>query len=228
ALADLRGAAKPDDEVNLRRILNVPLRPSGDRTEALTGHFAERAGIRFPPALGRLGHSPPLRPGAPTSVQKSYALPQDLASTAESSPLSRVIEAILERSGYLESLQKSTDPQDESRVDNLAELVAVAEDFVASREAAATSEADTDTETDDASAAAAEEAPPAPGVGVAAIDQFLEQVALASDTDQIPDAELGQVTLMTLHTAKGLEFPVSSSPDSRTVDSRIPGRSRTR
>src|SRR5699024_6708697 len=96
-----------------------------------------------------------------------------------------------------------------SRVDNLAELVAVAEDFVASREAAATSEADTDTETDDASAAAAEEAPPAPGVGVAAIDQFLEQVALASDTDQIPDAELGQVTLMTLPAATGLAFPVA-------------------
>jgi DNA helicase-2/ATP-dependent DNA helicase PcrA len=208
ALAYLRVVANPDDDVNLRRILNVPKRSIGDRTEGLIADFADREGISFHTALGRLEEIPHLSSRALTSVQKFYDLMQDLASTAESSPLSRVIEAILEQSGYLESLQKSTDPQDESRVDNLAELVAVAEDFVASREAAATSEADTDTETDDASAAAAEEAPPAPGVGVAAIDQFLEQVALASDTDQIPDAELGQVTLMTLHTAKGLEFPV--------------------
>src|SRR5699024_4352010 len=164
--------------------------------------------------LGRLEEIPHLSSRALSSVRKFYDLMQDLASTAESSPLSRVIEAILEQSGYLESLQKSTDPQDESRVDNLAELVAVAEDFVASREAAAAAEADTDAEVhtdaevDDDSSATTEEASPAPGVGVAAIDQFLEQVALASDTDQIPDAELGQVTLMTLHTAKGLEFPV--------------------
>ncbi|MEY9260444.1 DNA helicase-2/ATP-dependent DNA helicase PcrA [Brevibacterium epidermidis] len=239
ALAYLRVVANPDDDVNLRRILNVPKRSIGDRTEGLIADFADRENISFYTALGRLDEIPHLSSRALTSVQKFYDLMQDLRSTAESSPLSRVIEAILEQSGYLESLQKSTDPQDESRVDNLAELVAVAEDFVATREAAAVAEpdsaddTDTDTVTDtgtEATAAAgandaenetaAEAADPdvdddgsadtsaAPGVGPAAIDQFLEQVALASDTDQIPDAELGQVTLMTLHTAKGLEFPV--------------------
>ena len=239
ALAYLRVVANPDDDVNLRRILNVPKRSIGDRTEGLIADFADRENISFYTALGRLDEIPHLSSRALTSVQKFYDLMQDLRSTAESSPLSRVIEAILEQSGYLESLQKSTDPQDESRVDNLAELVAVAEDFVATREAAAVAEpdsaddTDTDTVTDtgtEATAAAgandaenetaAEAADPdvdddgsadtsaAPGVGPAALDQFLEQVALASDTDQIPDAELGQVTLMTLHTAKGLEFPV--------------------
>ena len=234
ALAYLRVVANPDDDVNLRRILNVPKRSIGDRTEGIIADFADRENISFYTALGRLDEIPHLSSRALTSVQKFYDLMQDLRSTAESSPLSRVIEAILEQSGYLESLQKSTDPQDESRVDNLAELVAVAEDFVATREAAAVAEQDrTDTDTDtvtEATAAAAatdtatdsaaEAADPdvddagsadastAPGVGPAAIDQFLEQVALASDTDQIPDAELGQVTLMTLHTAKGLEFPV--------------------
>ncbi|WP_166970747.1 UvrD-helicase domain-containing protein [Brevibacterium atlanticum] len=247
ALAYLRVVANPDDDVNLRRILNVPKRSIGDRTEGLIADFADREGISFFTALSRLDEIPHLSSRALTSVQKFYDLMQDLRSTAESSPLSRVIEAILEQSGYLESLQKSTDPQDESRVDNLAELVAVAEDFVATREAAAvdpdgddsgsqasdgqsavtTDEADTDaeaTERDDEStgaqtatsatgddeAAESEESAveAAPGVGPAAIDQFLEQVALTSDTDQIPDAELGQVTLMTLHTAKGLEFPV--------------------
>ncbi len=234
ALAYLRVVANPDDDVNLRRILNVPKRSIGDRTEGIIADFADRENISFYTALGRLDEIPHLSSRALTSVQKFYDLMQDLRSTAESSPLSRVIEAILEQSGYLESLQKSTDPQDESRVDNLAELVAVAEDFVATREAAAVAEqhrTDTDTDTvteataaaaatDTATDSAAEAADPdvddagsadastAPGVGPAAIDQFLEQVALASDTDQIPDAELGQVTLMTLHTAKGLEFPV--------------------
>ena len=234
ALAYLRVVANPDDDVNLRRILNVPKRSIGDRTEGIIADFADRENISFYTALGRLDEIPHLSSRALTSVQKFYDLMQDLRSTAESSPLSRVIEAILEQSGYLESLQKSTDPQDESRVDNLAELVAVAEDFVATREAAAVVEqhrTDTDTDTvteataaaaatDTATDSAAEAADPdvddagsadastAPGVGPAAIDQFLEQVALASDTDQIPDAELGQVTLMTLHTAKGLEFPV--------------------
>ncbi|AMT93442.1 UvrD-helicase domain-containing protein [Brevibacterium linens] len=239
ALAYLRVVANPDDDVNLRRILNVPKRSIGDRTEGLIADFADRENISFYTALGRLDEIPHLSSRALTSVQKFYDLMQDLRSTAESSPLSRVIEAILEQSGYLESLQKSTDPQDESRVDNLAELVAVAEDFVATREAAAVAEPDsaddtdtdtvtdtgteataaagaTDAETDTATEAAdpdvddadSADASAAPGVGPAAIDQFLEQVALASDTDQIPDAELGQVTLMTLHTAKGLEFPV--------------------
>lgn len=221
ALAYLRVIANPDDDVNLRRILNVPKRSIGDRTEGLIADFADRENISFYTALGRLAEIPHLSSRAQTSVQKFYDLMQDLRSTAESSPLSRVIEAILEQSGYLESLQKSTDPQDESRVDNLAELVAVAEDFVATRESAAVAEAEeTDTPTEAAApaddipaeaAAAIDEtgtAGAAPGVGPAAIDQFLEQVALASDTDQIPDAELGQVTLMTLHTAKGLEFPV--------------------
>ncbi|UVI37267.1 UvrD-helicase domain-containing protein [Brevibacterium spongiae] len=224
ALAYLRVVANPDDDVNLRRILNVPKRSIGDRTEGLIADFADRESISFYTALGRLDEIPHLSSRALTSVQKFYDLMQDLRATAESSPLSRVIEAILEQSGYLESLQKSTDPQDESRVDNLAELVAVAEDFVATRESAAVAEADSSDETeagtevaastDDtvteatASTEEAETEESAPGVGPAAIDQFLEQVALASDTDQIPDAELGQVTLMTLHTAKGLEFPV--------------------
>ena len=237
ALAYLRVVSNPDDDVNLRRILNVPKRSIGDRTEGLIADFADRENISFFTALGRLDEIPHLSSRALTSVKKFFDLMQDLRSTAESSPLSRVIEAILEQSGYLESLQKSTDPQDESRVDNLAELVAVAEDFVATREAAAVAEpgtpddADTntgidtevtaaETATEAGSETAAEAAAPdaddtgsadasaAPGVGPAAIDQFLEQVALASDTDQIPDAELGQVTLMTLHTAKGLEFPV--------------------
>ena len=231
ALAYLRVVANPDDDVNLRRILNVPKRSIGDRTEGIIAYFADREAISFYTALGRLDEIEHLTARATSSVSKFYELMRDLAATAEAAPLSRVIEAILEQSGYLESLQKSTDPQDESRVDNLAELVAVAEDFVATQ-ALATIEADDDgaatdvaaVVSDDEASAGAEasvtadenegdsdseaqslESPPSTS---SSIEAFLEQVALASDTDQIPDAELGQVTLMTLHTAKGLEFPV--------------------
>lgn len=234
ALAYLRVIANPDDDVNLRRILNVPKRSIGDRTEGIIADFADREGISFYAALGRLGEIPHLSTRAQTSVEKFYALLRDLSATAEVAPVSRVIEAILEQSGYLESLQKSTDPQDESRVDNLAELVAVAEDFSATRAVAADPEAadadpgqseaadadptpaeagrpsgaEAQVASDAQSASDAEAQSPAEAAADASIDAFLEQVALASDTDQIPDAELGQVTLMTLHTAKGLEFPV--------------------
>ncbi|WP_350270904.1 UvrD-helicase domain-containing protein [Brevibacterium sp. CBA3109] len=223
ALAYLRVVANPDDDVNLRRILNVPKRAIGDRTEGIVADFADREGISFYTALGRLDEIVHLSARAKTSVSKFYDLMRDLAATAEAAPLSRVIEAILEQSGYLESLQKSTDPQDESRVDNLAELVAVAEDFVATQALAGTGDEDDEDDADaetavskiaESDAAVADEGdagahiPESSAAGSSSIEAFLEQVALASDTDQIPDAELGQVTLMTLHTAKGLEFPV--------------------
>src|SRR5690606_28632357 len=175
ALAYLRVVANPDDDVNLRRILNVPQRAIRDRTEGITADFADRDNMSFYTALRRLDEIPHLSSRALTSVQKFYDLMQDLRSTAESSPLSRVIEAILEQSGYLESLQKSTDPQDESRVDNLAELVAVAEDFVATREAAAVAEQDrTDTDTDTVTEATA---------AAAATDTATDSAAEAADPD---------------------------------------------
>jgi len=103
-----------------------------------------------------------------------------------------VLEQTLARSGYLAELEASEDPQDESRVENLAELVAVAREF--SDEPVAPPSADP-----------ADLAPASPGV-----PEFLERVSLVADSDQIPDQteDTGVVTLMTLHTAKGLEFPV--------------------
>jgi DNA helicase-2/ATP-dependent DNA helicase PcrA len=105
-----------------------------------------------------------------------------------------VLESVLARSGYLVSLEESDDPQDATRVENLAELVAVAREFSDDPVAGPSADpADVDAGT------------LAPGLG-----DFLERVALVADADQIPDAtdDQGVVTLMTLHTAKGLEFPV--------------------
>ena len=106
--------------------------------------------------------------------------------------LGDLVESVLERSGYRRELESSTDPQELARLDNLNELVSVAHEF----------------STDQANAAAALETEDedVPDTGVLAA--FLERVSLVSDTDEIPEHGAGVVTLMTLHTAKGLEFPV--------------------
>ena len=103
-----------------------------------------------------------------------------MLASPDSTP-SAMLEAVLDRTGYLAELEASRDPQDECRVDNLRELVSVAREFEEQR-------------------AGTEEA--------TSLDAFLEQVSLVADADSVPDATGGVVTLMTLHTAKGLEFPV--------------------
>ena len=111
---------------------------------------------------------------------------------------SEVLESILSESGYYASLQSSDDPQDESRLENLAELVSVAADFEADLAAAEAAASEFEEE-----AGVGEETPTG-----SLVDQFLEKVSLVADSDQIPEGEDQFVTLMTLHTAKGLEFPI--------------------
>ncbi len=187
AIAYLRAIANPDDDVNLRRILNVPKRGLGDRSEAMIAGFAERERISFGSALERLEEVPGLGPRALTPLRNFAELMTDLRELATTAGPAEVLGAVLDRTGYLAELRASDDPQDGSRVDNLAELHAVATEF--------------------------EQAEPEGDLA-----DFLERVSLVADSDQIPDADevaseggpvdAGAVTLMTLHTAKGLEFPV--------------------
>ncbi len=193
ALAYLRALVNPDDDVNLRRILNEPKRGIGDRAEGALAALAERERISFSAALARAGEAPGMATRSLNAVTTFAKMMADLGEVAASSGPATSLEAVLEQSGYLEALRNSTDPQDESRVENLAELLAVVREF----------EKDNPDGT---------------------LGEFLEQVSLVADADQIPDApggseaeaaaavaeakRLGVVTLMTLHTAKGLEFPV--------------------
>ncbi|GAB7192425.1 DNA helicase PcrA [Kineococcus sp. NUM-3379] len=181
AMAYLRVLANPDDTVNLRRILNVPKRGIGERAEACVAALAERERISFGAALERAGEAPGLATRSLGAVTGFTTLVSDLRTLVEAgTPPAEVLEAVLEQSGYLAELRASHDPQDESRVENLAELVAVAQEFTT-----------------------------ASPQGTLA--DFLESVSLVADSDQIPspeEEEQGVVTLMTLHTAKGLEFPV--------------------
>jgi DNA helicase-2/ATP-dependent DNA helicase PcrA len=187
ALAYLRVLSNPADTVNLRRILNVPKRGIGDRAEAVVAALAERERITFVEALGRPEDAPGIATRSITCIKGFTALLEDLGKVRDDDDagVADLLEAIVDRSGYLAELRASHDPQDETRVENLAELVAVAREF------------------DEARAETGE---------VNSLEDFLEQVSLVADADEIPDSaeahEQGVVTLMTLHTAKGLEFPV--------------------
>ncbi len=180
ALAYLRSIANPGDEVSLRRILNVPKRGIGERAESAVESFAERERITFDAALQRADEVTGLAARSLNSIRGFVTMMEDLRTLAESgADAPTVLQAALEQSGYVAELQASHDPQDEARVENLAELESVAQEF-------ATANADS------------------------TLVEFLEQVSLVADSDQIPDDDSGGgvVTLMTLHTAKGLEFPV--------------------
>ncbi|WP_298456135.1 DNA helicase PcrA [uncultured Cellulomonas sp.] len=187
AVAYLRAVDNPDDDVNLRRILNVPKRGLGDRSESMVAAFADRERISFGAALDRVDEVPGLASRSANGLRSFATMMTDLRALAASGAgPAEVLGAVLDRSGYLAELRASEDPQDASRVENLAELHAVATEFEQS-----------DPEAD--------------------LADFLERISLVADSDQIPSADdadgapkvdQGVVTLMTLHTAKGLEFPV--------------------
>ncbi len=184
ALAYLRVIANPTDLVSLRRILNTPRRGIGDRAELFVETFAGQEQIPFAEALIRADSIPGLAPRSANAIAEFVRLLGELravAASEEHGTPSNILEETLTRTGYLTELEASHDPQDESRVDNLRELVSVAAEFEEQR-AQADEPAD--------------------------LDAFLEHVSLVADADSVPDASGGVVTLMTLHTAKGLEFPV--------------------
>jgi DNA helicase-2/ATP-dependent DNA helicase PcrA len=186
ALAYLRVIANPNDTVSLRRILNTPRRGIGDRSERALEAFADREQLTFAGALEVADESLGLATRSVNAIADFRNLLTSLRAVAagpDGTP-SSILEAVLDRTGYLRELEASHDPQDESRADNLRELVSVTREFEEARAG-----------TDD-------------DVSSGTLDAFLEQVSLIADADTIPEASGGVVTLMTLHTAKGLEFPV--------------------
>lgn len=235
AIAYLRAVDNPDDDVSLRRILNVPKRGLGDKAEAALVRHAARYGVSFGAAIadaageerprggagagaggaggttgetsgaggaasgeardqGADGDEPPAVEGlttrARTQVTRFHELLVGLRhQLAAGDGVADILDSALDASGYLAELRASDDPQDAARVENLAELHSVAADF---------QDANPD----------------------GALADFLERVSLVADADQLPPAadldeeaareaeDQGRVTLMTVHTAKGLEFPV--------------------
>ncbi|MFB8442843.1 ATP-dependent DNA helicase [Streptomyces niveus] len=215
-LAYLRVLANPEDSVPLRRVLNVPKRGIGDRAEAMIDALSAREKISFAQALRRVDEAYGMAARSSNAVKRFNTLMEDLRTIVESGAgPATVLEAVLERTGYLAELQASTDPQDETRIENLQELAAVAMEFEQERAQAAgadtTVTTDADAVTTDAQDADAGDGGPPAATASGSLAEFLERVALVADSDQIPDEDedgSGVITLMTLHTAKGLEFPV--------------------
>lgn len=192
ALAYLRVLDNPEDTVSLRRILNTPRRGIGDRAQAAVSSYAERERISFAAALRAAAAGadiPLLSPRSRNAITAFVALMDELREmVTRGEPVAQILEAVLERSGYRAQLDTSEDPQDGSRLDNLTELITVAREFTGG---------------------AGTTVPGGAEPGSLAV--FLERVALVADADELPEDDGsagGVVTLMTLHTAKGLEFPV--------------------
>lgn len=180
ALAYLQAIVNPADNVNVRRILNVPKRGLGVRAEGLISSYADAHDTTF---FGAIEHMEQIE-GMSARTTKPLGVFRDMmhgladfAKDHDTKP-SEVVAEVLSKSGILEELQRSEDPQDASRVDNLSQLQSVAAEFEQS--------------TPDATLAG-----------------FLETTALVADSDQLPgeNEDSGKVTMMTLHTAKGLEYP---------------------
>jgi DNA helicase II / ATP-dependent DNA helicase PcrA len=223
AIAYLRAIANRADDVSLRRILNVPKRGIGDRAEAAVADLAARESISFGDALRRIDEIPALASRSANQL-KVFAkfLDDHELMVAEGMPADAILTSVLDRSGYLAQLHGSNDPQDETRLENLKELITVAREFVAGVATLTVPEeeldevglpGDSNTPLEgDIAAALDPEADLAAGAAEpdASLGAFLERVALVADSDQIPpapdEADVGVVTLMTLHTAKGLEF----------------------
>jgi DNA helicase-2/ATP-dependent DNA helicase PcrA len=206
ALAYARVLVNPRDTVSLRRIINEPKRGIGERAEASIQRLATLHDISYWDALMRANEAGDLATRSLNAIQAFTTVMSDLMAMADTGAAAdAVLEAALTRSGYLAALEQSTDPQDETRVENLAELVAVAREFVVG---ASTVDDGQDDDEHEAPSEAVAAIPDEPALGAGSLAAFLEQVALVADADQIPDHGDGVVTLMTLHTAKGLEFPV--------------------
>lgn len=180
ALAYLQAIVNPADNVNVRRILNVPKRGLGVRAEGLVASYADAHDTTF---FGAIEHMEQIE-GMSARTTKPLGVFRDMmhgladfAKDHDTKP-SEVVAEVLSKSGILEELQRSEDPQDASRVDNLSQLQSVAAEF--------------EQNTPDATLAG-----------------FLETTALVADSDQLPgeNEDSGKVTMMTLHTAKGLEYP---------------------
>ncbi|WP_442930104.1 DNA helicase PcrA [Mycolicibacterium sp. BiH015] len=196
-VAYLRVLDNPGDSVSMRRILNTPRRGIGDRAEACVAVYAENTGSNFNDALvaAAEGKVPMLNTRAEKQIAGFVALLDELRGGLDGE-LGDLVETVLDRTGYRAELEASNDPQDLARLDNLNELVSVAHEFSTDlANAKALAEEETDLEDEDV-----------PDTGVLAA--FLERVSLVADADDIPEHGSGVVTMMTLHTAKGLEFPL--------------------
>jgi DNA helicase-2/ATP-dependent DNA helicase PcrA len=227
-LAYLRALANPDDEVSLKRIVNLPKRGVGDTSVAKVEAYAAERNLTFGGSLARAIDAG-VSGKALGGIRALLDVLEELADVSEHG-VGATVEAVLERTGYLAELEAERSIEAAGRIENLRELAGVAREFDEALErgdivgAAANSvAAAVGADNDDAAGGdggaggaggalggeeeGAEAPPPVIPVGIPRIQAFLEALSLVTDMDDY-DAEQSAVTLMTLHSAKGLEFPI--------------------
>lgn len=179
-LSYLRVISNPQDDVNLKRIINVPKRSIGDATVSKVQEFANNFEMNLWDSFVVARTIPTLTPRNANMIEKFTELMDNFMTISESIPVSSLIETILEDTGYISELEKSGEIEDKSRIENLKELVSDAVDFEKTSENKS-------------------------------LEEYLEKISLVQDTDKLEDEDIhgeGSVVLMTIHSAKGLEFPV--------------------
>lgn len=191
-LSYLKVLVNPSDSISLRRIINVPKRGIGDATIQKVLDFADSYELNLWDALSEVRTIPTLTARNCAGIEKFMELMENLMMISETVPVSHLIETILEDTGYIKELEASKQIEDKSRIENLKELVSDAVDFEKNYEkekAAGSSEFD---------------------INKTQLEAYLEKVSLVQDIDKLDDEEdeNGTVVLMTIHSAKGLEFPV--------------------
>lgn len=175
-IAYLRVIFNPADSLSLLRIINVPKRGIGDASMAKIQAYAAANNVSLFEAVSNAAAIDGLSSRFVSKLDDLAGIIFELMNLANEAPVEDLIDRVLRDTGYLEELENERTPQAQSRIDNLHELISVAQEFAASEE-----------ENN--------------------LENFLAHVALVSDID---DTELGEdaITLMTLHSSKGLEFPV--------------------
>jgi len=203
AIAYLRALVNPDDEVSWKRVVNTPKRGVGDTSVAKIETYARGAHLTFRDAL---------REAAAAGVAgKALGGIKDLIELMvvfEAYTLDGVaatVERILDLTGYVAELEVERTIEAQGRIENLAELVGVCREFDVALDSGDMSGlpaiAGVGTSVDGDA-----DSPVAVPMGLARVQAFLEAVSLVTDMDDVD--EEGAVTLMTLHTAKGLEYPI--------------------
>jgi DNA helicase-2/ATP-dependent DNA helicase PcrA len=189
AIAYLRAVVNPEDEVSLKRIINEPRRGIGDTTIAHVDRFSQARRISFAEGLRQTGEIPQLNGRARTAISEFVAIMDRLREVTEDEGVQAAVSAVLTDTGMLAALEAEQTIEAMGRVENLRELVGVAAEFESSNEGAIIGDEEFDSLDN-----------------LRRLEVFLETTSLVADIDEWEEGA-GAVTLMTLHTAKGLEFP---------------------
>ena len=184
-LAYLRVIENPEDSLALERIINVPRRGIGDATLAIVRRLSEEAGVPLYAGVELAVRASDTPSRARSGLSQFLQLMEGLQSRKGEATVSQLVEMVLEKTGYIRELEREQTLEAEGRIENLRELLTVTQEFEARR---------MENSVED-------------GGGPTDIGAFLEEVSLLTDLDRA-DLSDDSITLMTMHAAKGLEFPV--------------------